>query len=125
MLLAFGAISKSSYAQTDSLGVGPFFTGTLPQFRQGGDAGLIKFINSNFIWPEAAPDSLKGKRFIISIVIEADGTVSNIRPRKSLHPLLDAEAMRVMLLTSGMWLPSELDGKKYEMIMDIPFKIKR
>lgn len=124
MLLAFGVVSKSSYAQTDSLQVIGFFPGTLPHF-EGGDAGLIKFINSNFIWPDAAPDSLKGQRFIISVVIEADGTVNNTRPRKSLHPLLDAEAMRVMLLTSGMWLPAELDGKKYEMIMNIPFKIKR
>jgi len=57
----------------------------------------------------------------LSFVIEKDGTLSNIRIIKSVHPLLDDEALRVMRLMPA-WIPGKQDGENVRMQFNMPIK---
>jgi len=67
----------------------------MPAFP-GGDAELINFITSNTKYPEAAiAEKIEG-RVIIRFVVNTEGKVEGLTVLKSVHPLLDAEALRVV-----------------------------
>ena len=64
----------------------------------GGQSALINFMNENKKYPEQArKDSIEGN-VVVSFNVESDGTITNAQVVKSLHPLLDAEALRVVNL---------------------------
>ena len=64
----------------------------------GGQEALLKFLKENVKYPEQAEaDSISG-RVVVSFVIKPNGSVTDPRIEKSVHPLLDAEALRVISL---------------------------
>jgi TonB family protein len=72
----------------------------------GGAPEMIKFINSNAKYPEAAKAAkIEGKVFV-RFVINTEGKAEGFTIMKSVHPLLDAEALRVISMlpafTPGM-----------------------
>lgn len=54
---------------------------------------------------EARKKKIEG-RVIISFVVDQEGSVIQLSVVKSVHPLLDAEAIRVLESTSGLWEPA-------------------
>ncbi|MBQ3895624.1 MAG: energy transducer TonB [Paludibacteraceae bacterium] len=81
-----------------------------PEFP-GGDQALFKFLSSNLKYPsDAKKDSIQG-RVICRFTIDTDGSITDIRVLRSVHPSLDAEAVRV-LSAMPKWTPAETDGKK-------------
>ncbi|MBR5391546.1 MAG: TonB family protein [Prevotella sp.] len=93
---------------------------TMPEFP-GGTQALMEYIRNNIKWPSDEPD-IQG-RVIVSFVVEKDGSVSNAKVVKSVHPAFDAEALRVV---NGMpkWTPGKQNGEpvntKY--VMPVTFK---
>jgi TonB family protein len=76
----------------------------------GGDVELLKFIATNTVYPAAAKaDSISG-RVIIRFVVNTDGNAEGISVLKGVHPLLDAEAVRVVSLLKG-FKPGMQGGK--------------
>ena len=66
-----------------------------PSFPSGSKA-VIKFLNENVKYPEQArKDSVEG-RVVVKFVVGTDGSITNPQVVKSVHPLLDAEALRVI-----------------------------
>ena len=64
----------------------------------GGQSALIDFLNENIKYPEQArKDSIEG-RVVVSFTVETDGSISNPKIERSIHPLLDAEALRLVRL---------------------------
>ncbi len=64
----------------------------------GGQEALLKFLKENVKYPEQAEaDSVSG-RVVVSFVIRPNGSVTDPRIENSVHPLLDAEALRVISL---------------------------
>jgi TonB family protein len=91
-----------------------------PRFK-GGDEERIKFLIKNIKYPKAASrDGIQGM-VALSFVIEKDGTLSNIRIIKSVHPLLDDEALRVMRLMPA-WIPGKQDGENVRVQFNMPIK---
>ena len=81
----------------------------------GGFAALISFLQENTRYPEEAEkDSIQG-RVVVSFVIEKDGSISNIKVVRGVHPLLDKEAVRVVGLMPK-WKPG--------MNNDLPIRVK-
>jgi len=81
-----------------------------PEFPGGTDS-LYKFLESNLTYPEdAKKDSIQG-RVICRFTIDTDGSITDIRVLRSVHPSLDAEAVRV-LSAMPKWVPAETDGNK-------------
>ena len=86
------------------------FIGKSPEFPGGIDS-LFKFLESNLTYPEdAKKDSIQG-RVICRFTIDTDGSITDIQVLRSVHPSLDAEAVRV-LSAMPKWVPAETDGNK-------------
>ena len=93
---------------------------------QGGLAALMKFISENVKYPEQAEkDSIQG-RVVCCFVVGRDGSISNVKVVRSLHPLLDAEAVRVLSLMPK-WIPGERNGKpvKVKYIFPVTFRLEK
>ena len=69
----------------------------LPLFP-GGYQALLAFLQENIKYPEQAEkDSISGQ-VMVTFNVETDGSITNPKITKSVHPLLDAEALRVVNL---------------------------
>jgi len=80
-----------------------------PASFPGGEEALFEYLRTNTIYPrDAIIDYLTGTVYV-QFVIEKDGSVSNITVVRGVHPLLDAEATRVV-----QKMPSWIPGKQYE-----------
>ena len=96
----------------------------MPTFP-GGTAALMKFLSENVKYPEQAEkDSIQG-RVVCKFTVGEDGSISDIAVAKSVHPLLDAEAVRVFSLMPK-WIPGKLNGQptKVNYTMPITFRLE-
>ena len=78
----------------------PAHTSSFP----GGKQALLNFLDENTKYPEqAVKDSIEGL-VVVEFEVEADGSITNPHVLQSVHPLLDAEALRVVSLMPK-WKP--------------------
>jgi TonB family protein len=90
----------------------------MPQ-HPGGTKGLQKYLSENIKYPpEAQKKGIQGKVFV-SFVIDEEGNVTDAKVAKSVDPLLDAEALRVI---NGMqkWTPGKQRGKAVKVAFTLP-----
>lgn len=127
LFILFGL--DSIFAQVDTVyqEVNPFegqklgfsLVDSWPQYR-GGTAGVAKYVASNIKYPqEALKDSVQGT-VVVTYLIQEDGSVGDVKVVKSLHPALDAEAVRVIQLMDG-WKPAIQKGKPVKLMMNQQF----
>lgn len=107
-LVAFLFTGAISYAQPNEEMIYDY-PEQMPEFPGGGDA-LDQFLKENLKYPEEAKNKQIQGKVYVGFVVEKDGSVTNIQIRKSAHPLLDAEAMRVVKLMPK-WKPGSMRGK--------------
>lgn len=81
----------------------------LPEFP-GGMVEFMKWITRNLRYPQAAQRQKIQGQVKVAFIIGKDGTVSELKVVKSVNPLLDAEALRVMRMMPK-WKPGEDKGK--------------
>ncbi|MBO4805369.1 MAG: energy transducer TonB [Paludibacteraceae bacterium] len=77
------------------------FTGALVLHRPtfpGGDAALMSFLKENIRYPEEAREKGIQGRVRVSFLVCRDGSIADVKIVQQLHPLLDAEAVRVVKL---------------------------
>jgi periplasmic protein TonB len=90
----------------------------MPEFP-GGYNALVDYLVKNIQYPEQAKkDSITGKVFVQFIVNET-GKVTNPKVLKSVHPLLDAEAIRVVGAMQD-WTPGKNKGETVKVAFTIP-----
>lgn len=93
-----------------------------PEFP-GGINGLMQFLGENIIYPsECAENEIQGK-VLVKFTVFKDGKVGNIEVVQSVHPLLDAEAIRVVSLLPN-WKPGELNGNPVNVWYHLPINFK-
>ena len=89
-----------------------------PEFP-GGIEALIKYLNDNVRYPdEALKDAIEGK-VIVRFDVNKDGSISDITIVRSLQPLLDAEAVRV-INAMPKWNPGTQRGKPIKVGFTLP-----
>jgi TonB family protein len=83
-----------------------------PDF-QGGTDSLIAFVLNRLTYPAAYKDSCKTGVIEMTLVIDADGTVTvdNQIDFMNLGPDFQWEAVRLANRTSGRWTPAQYEGK--------------
>jgi TonB family protein len=81
---------------------------TMPEFP-GGTQALLEHIKNNLKWPNLEDVDVQG-RVIVSFVVEKDGSISDAKVIKSIHPAYDAEALRV-IKSMPRWNPGTMNGK--------------
>ncbi len=96
----------------------------MPSFP-GGDRKLMEYLSENIRYPEELADACIQGRVIVSFIVEKDGSISNVKVAKSLAPLLDKEAVRVV---SGMpkWIPGRQNGVavRVRYIIPVTFRLQ-
>lgn len=95
----------------------------MPTFP-GGMGALYQWINKNPKYPVAAEaDGIQG-RVIVCFNVGKDGTISNATISKSVNPMLDKEAVR-LVNSMPNWIPGKQNGKNVTVryILPIPFRL--
>jgi len=87
----------------------------------GGQIKMATFIKENLKYPEDA-DGAHG-RVIVNFVVEEDGSISDIKVVRGVHPSLDAEAVRVVKLMPK-WKPAERGGKPVRTKYTLPISFR-
>ena len=96
----------------------------MPMFP-GGATALFDYLSENIKYPEdCEKDSIQG-RVIVTFVVEKDGSLTEAKVVKGVHPSLDEEALRAV---KGMpkWIPGAWNGERVRTKYTIPvtFKLK-
>ena len=82
-----------------------FYIEEMPQYP-GGIAECMKFIKKNIQYPnEAIKEGIEG-RVICQFTVKKDGSIDNIIVVRSVHKLLDKEAIRI-IKSMPKWIPCE------------------
>lgn len=92
----------------------------MPKFP-GGEAALMKFLMENVRYPQEAKEKNVQGAVIASFVVQADGSVGTVKIVKSVDPLLDAEAVRV-LKSLPKFEPGKTDGKPVSVWYTLPIR---
>ena len=91
----------------------------------GGEEARMKFLQENLVYPKIARETGYEGKVIIDFVVEKDGSLTNFKIVKRVHPLLDQEALRVVKLMPK-WIPEKRKGKavsvKYRMPISFRFE---
>lgn len=81
----------------------------MPSFP-GGDQALLQFLAKSIKYPEEAIKKKIEGRVIIAFIVDEKGNITNLTVEKSVDPLLDAEAKRVVSIMPT-WEPGRHNGK--------------
>lgn len=93
---------------------------TKPAFV-GGKNGLDQYVRQHLTYPtEAVIDKIEGT-VVLELTITKQGKVKDVSINQSLHPLLDAEAMR-LAHQMPTWIPATFDRKKIDKRVLVPIE---
>jgi TonB family protein len=108
-----GATGKRFNEKGDEIEFIPFFI--MPKFN--GD--FYSYLSKNIHYPDyCIKKNIEGK-VLISFLINENGDVFNARVIKSIHPLLDDEALR-LITTMPKWIPGKVDGQPDKITLTQP-----
>ena len=94
----------------------------MPKFP-GGPSAMMMYLAENIRYPEEAYENSTQGRVIVNFVIEKDGSVTEAGVMKSVEPLLDAEALRVVS-SMPKWTPGKQNGEAVRVKYTIPITFK-
>lgn len=94
----------------------------MPEFP-GGMKRCMDFIQKEMRYPEEAKNAGIQGRVILQFIIEKDGTPAQPRIVRSVHPLLDKEALRI-IRQMPKWTPGKQDGKPQRVLYTIPISFR-
>lgn len=94
----------------------------MPKFP-GGDKALAKYLAENIRYPESAKkEGIEGKVYV-EFIVEADGSLTNIRILRGLQADIDKETIRAV---KGMpkWVVGKQAGKAVRVIYTLPVEYR-
>ena len=94
----------------------------MPQFP-GGPSALMQFLSQNVKYPAEAHKAGVEGRVIATFIVEKDGSISEARIARSVHPSLDAEALRV-IGSMPNWMPGKHNGEAVRVKYTVPITFK-
>lgn len=94
----------------------------MPQYP-GGQIAMMKYIMENMKYPkQAMKEGIQG-RVAVRFIVEKDGSISDVKPILSVHPLLNKEAVRVVK-SMPKWTPGKQNGKPVRVRFNLPIMFK-
>jgi len=90
----------------------------MPQFP-GGEQAMMSWITRNVKYPQKAAEEKIYGMVHVSFVVTRTGKVSDVKIKQGVHPLLDAEATRVVGEMPD-WKPGSQKGKAVDVWYVIP-----
>lgn len=90
----------------------------MPEFPNG-DGALMKYLQEHINYPIAARENRIQGRVIVSFIVNEDGSISDVKVKKSVDPDLDKEAVRVVQSMPN-WKPGRMGEKNVRVNFTIP-----
>jgi protein TonB len=90
-----------------------------PPVFKGGEAAMIKFINSKLVYPKTAKEKKISGKVNVRFSVDTDGSIGDVSILNGIDPELNAEAIRVVKLLPA-WNPGKLDGKPVKVWYYLP-----
>lgn len=94
----------------------------MPSFP-GGFSGLRTYLNQNIRYPAEAQDNCVQGRVVVSFVVGKDGHISDVTVLRSVDPLLDKEAVRV-IRNMPRWTPGKQGGEPVKVRYNMPVSFR-
>ena len=94
----------------------------LPEFP-GGAVALMKWLTQNLRYPDAARRRKLQGRVVTQFIVNADGSLSDLKVVEPVDPQLDREALRVLRMMPA-WKAGNQDGKPCRTMVCIPIVFK-
>ena len=94
----------------------------LPEFP-GGAVALMKWLTKNLRYPSGARARKVQGRVVTQFIVNADGTLSDLKVVESAEPSLDSEALRVLRMMPP-WKAGQVDNKPCRTMVCIPIVFK-
>lgn len=91
----------------------------MPEFPNGGMAGLMQYLNKNIKYPTIAQENGTQGRVSIQFVVNKDGSIVDAKVVRGVDPYLDKEALRV-INTMPKWKPGMQRGKPVRVKYTVP-----
>lgn len=89
----------------------------------GGPDKLMEYLKENIKYPKEAERIGVEGRVVCTFLVTEDGSVADVKVAISVHPLLDAEAVRV-ISTMPKWIPGEHMGKPIRIKYTLPITFR-
>lgn len=120
MLLAF--VSVNAYSQSDDADNDVYNMVDQSAKFQDGYNSIIKFVQENIKFPAEVQENNVHGRLMVSVVVEKDGSLSDIKIKKGLGYGLDEEIVRIIKMMPK-WQPAQHKGKavRQSQTIMIPF----
>mgnify|MGYP003450965899 FL=1 len=120
MLLAF--VSVNAYSQSDDADNDVYNMVDQSAKFQDGYNSIIKFVQQNIKFPAEAQENNVHGKLMVSVVVEKDGSLSDIKIKKGLGYGLDEEIVRIIKMMPK-WQPAQHKGKavRQSQTIMIPF----
>ena len=123
LILGFTALTTARAQQTDTpCGKVYQVVEQMPQFP-GGQAAMMKFIADSLRYPSVAYENGIEGRVIVKFVVDCKGNIVNPLVVRSVDPLLDREAIR-LVKSMPKWIPGKQNGKPVNVICLVPVIFK-
>lgn len=89
----------------------------------GGQEALVAYLVKNIVYPQKAKEKGIQGVVLVSFTVTKTGKVADVKVKRGVDDLLDAEALRVI---KGMpdWKPGEKDGQPVDVAMVLPVSFK-
>ena len=96
----------------------------IPPIYPGGDEARIKFLQENITYPRT-PVKIKAMEVdvLVTFVVEKDGNLTNFSILKSVSPILDDEALRVVKLMPK-WMTGQYKRETVRVRYQMPVTFK-
>ena len=94
----------------------------MPQFP-GGQSAMIKFIADSLRYPSVVCTASVEGRIVVRFVVDCKGNIVNPLVVRSVDPLLDREAIR-LVKSMPKWIPGRQNGKPVCVIYNVPIRFK-
>ncbi|HPW67561.1 MAG TPA: energy transducer TonB [Salinivirgaceae bacterium] len=91
-----------------------------PEFP-GGYEEMMKYLHSNTKYPQIAKENGISGTVWINFVIDSKGKITKIKVARSVDPVLDAEAVRVVQ-SMPQWKPGKQSGRAVHVNFSLPVK---
>ena len=91
---------------------------------RGGEDALQDFLYANLSYPSAARSKHIEGSIMVVFTVEKDGSVSNVGTDGKGNTDLALEAIRVIKLSSGYWVPGKMKKKQVRSICRMPIVFK-
>ena len=117
---ALAPVLLTAQEPIDTTATTTVFIETMPVFP-GGEAALFKYLAREAEYPKELAKQGIGGTVYVTFEIDAEGNVQKVRTIRGVHPLLDAEAERVVR-SMPRWTPGTQRGKPVRVQYNMPIK---